>query len=91
MTVIQLGDLADVWWMEESLTSHTDSRILGDGVIAVVRLGDQHGTWHVPQEFTPARHVLLHTTKSRSNSISLRSVSGPLTPASREFQALVGH
>lgn len=32
---------------------------------AVVRLGDRRGTWHVPPEFASARHVLLHTYKSR--------------------------
>jgi hypothetical protein len=32
---------------------------------AVVRLGDRRGTWHVPPEFASARHVLLHTHKSR--------------------------
>jgi predicted component of viral defense system (DUF524 family) len=32
---------------------------------AVVRLGDRRGTWHVPPEFASARHVLLHTHKSK--------------------------
>lgn len=32
---------------------------------AVVRLGDRRGTWKVPPEFSSARHVLLHTHKSR--------------------------
>jgi predicted component of viral defense system (DUF524 family) len=32
---------------------------------AVLRLGDRSGTWHVPPEFASARHVLLHTHKSR--------------------------
>jgi predicted component of viral defense system (DUF524 family) len=32
---------------------------------AVLRLGDRRGTWHVPPEFASARHVLLHTHKSR--------------------------
>lgn len=31
--------------------------------LAVVRLGDRRGTWHVPPEFATARHVLLHTHK----------------------------
>jgi len=31
----------------------------------VVRLGKRHGTWHVPPEFASARHVLLHTHKSK--------------------------
>jgi len=31
----------------------------------VVRLGDRRGTWHVPPEFASARHILLHTHKSR--------------------------
>ena len=85
MTVIQLGDLAGVWWMEESLTSHADSRIPGDGMIAVVRLGDQHGTWHVPPEFASARHVLLHTTKSAPQFDFIAALVSPLTPASREL------
>jgi len=33
--------------------------------LAVVRLGDRRGTWHVPPEFASARHVLLHTYKSQ--------------------------
>lgn len=33
--------------------------------LAVVRLGDRRGTWHVPPEFASARHVLLHTHKSQ--------------------------
>jgi hypothetical protein len=33
--------------------------------LAVVRLGDRRGTWHVPPEFASARHVLLHTHRSR--------------------------
>ncbi len=33
--------------------------------LAVVRLGDRRGTWRVPPEFASARHVLLHTHKSR--------------------------
>lgn len=33
--------------------------------LAVVRLGNRRGTWHVPPEFATARHVLLHTQKSR--------------------------
>jgi predicted component of viral defense system (DUF524 family) len=33
--------------------------------LAVVRLGDRRGTWHVPPEFASARHVLLHTHKSK--------------------------
>lgn len=32
---------------------------------AVIRLGNRHGTWRVPPEFASARHVLLHTHKSR--------------------------
>lgn len=32
---------------------------------AVVRLGDRRGTWHIPPEFASARHVLLHTHKSK--------------------------
>jgi hypothetical protein len=33
--------------------------------LAVVRLGDRRGTWHVPPEFASARHVLLHTHRSQ--------------------------
>jgi hypothetical protein len=33
--------------------------------LAVVRLGDRRGTWHVPPEFASARHVLLHTHQSQ--------------------------
>jgi hypothetical protein len=33
--------------------------------LAVVRLGDRSGTWHVPPEFASARHILLHTHKSQ--------------------------
>lgn len=33
--------------------------------LAVVRLGDRRGTWHVPPEFASARHVLLHTHKTK--------------------------
>lgn len=33
--------------------------------LAVIRLGNRHGTWHVPPEFASARHVLLHTHRSQ--------------------------
>jgi predicted component of viral defense system (DUF524 family) len=33
--------------------------------LVVVRLGDRHGSWHVPPEFASARHVLLHTHNSQ--------------------------
>ena len=76
--------------MEVSLTSHADSWIPGDGVIAVVRLGDRRGTWHVPPDFASARHVLLHTTKSAPQFDFIAALVSPLTPASRELQTLVG-
>ena len=76
--------------MEVSLTSHADTWISGDGMIAVVRLGDRRGTWHVPTEFASARQVLLHTTKSAQQFDFIAALVSPLITASRELQALVG-
>jgi predicted component of viral defense system (DUF524 family) len=50
-----------VAWVEDAVQLEWTRRT----GFAVVRLGDRRGTWHVPPEFASARHVLLHTHKSK--------------------------